>query len=85
MSYFVSFIMVCQFNSILFSVMMHCIGYDDFMRPMQFLCLNPVASTAVHTEAVNLLLLIYCFMYLPLSVCVLCLVFVLVCIALCPF
>ena len=78
MSYFVCFIMVCQFNSIFFSVMMHCICYDAFMRPKQFLCLNPVASTAVHTKAVDLLLLIYCFMYLPLSVGVLCLVFVLV-------
>ena len=48
--------------------------------------LNPqVAKAAVHSKAVVLLLLTYCFMYLPLFVGVLCWVFVLVCITLCLF
>ena len=44
----------------------------------------PVASAAVHSKAVVLLLLIYCLLLLPLFVGVLCLVLVLLFRTLCP-
>ena len=47
---------------------MHCVNRGSLLRGRG----TTVAKAAVHSKAVALLLLIYCFMYLPLFVVVLC-------------
>ena len=58
--------------------MVHCISYKASMRAKQCLCFNNNViiwhQSAVGSMAVDLLLLIPCFMYHPLFVRILCLV-----------